>query len=65
MKLNSPALLTASSLFLAAFIHDQTSETTTADVAAPTTSDVEATIDPSLATIVHKFSYSVGITVAI
>jgi FKBP-type peptidyl-prolyl cis-trans isomerase FklB len=64
MKLNSLALLTASSLFLAACSNDQTSETTTAEVAAPTTSEVEATIDPALGSIDQKLSYIVGINLA-
>ncbi|MFT6344789.1 MAG: FKBP-type peptidyl-prolyl cis-trans isomerase FklB [Paraglaciecola sp.] len=66
MKLNSLALLTASSLFLAACSNDQTSEseTATTEVAAPTTSEVEATIDPALESIDQKLSYIVGINLA-
>ncbi len=66
MKLNSLALLTASSLFLAACSNDQTSEseTATTEVAAPTTSEVEATIDLALESIDQKLSYIVGINLA-
>jgi len=66
MKLNTLALLTASSLFLAACSNDQTSEseTATTEVAAPTTSEVEATIDPALESIDQKLSYIVGINLA-
>ena len=63
MKLNSLALLTASSLFLAACSNDQTSEseTATTEVAATTTSEVEATIDPALESMNKKHNYLISI----
>jgi FKBP-type peptidyl-prolyl cis-trans isomerase FklB len=63
MKLNSLALLTASSLFLAACGNDQTNETTT-EAAAPATTETEVKADPALGSIDQKLSYIVGTNLA-
>lgn len=67
MKLNSLALLTASTLFLAACGNDkpETPETKTAEVAEATT-DVatNAESDPALASLEQKLSYIVGTNLA-
>jgi FKBP-type peptidyl-prolyl cis-trans isomerase FklB len=64
MKLNSLALLTASSLFLAACGNDQTNETTTTEAAAPATTETEVKADPALGSIDQKLSYIVGTNLA-
>jgi FKBP-type peptidyl-prolyl cis-trans isomerase FklB len=69
MKLNSIALLTASSLFLAACSNDQT-ETKVTEAPEPTTdvakTDAAVSIetDPALASLEQKLSYIVGINLA-
>ena len=68
MKLNTLALLTASSLFLAACSNDEatTAETKTAEAAgAPLVStDVATQTDPALASLEQKLSYIVGTNLA-
>jgi len=63
MKLNTLALLTASSLFLAACGNDKTEtpETTTAEVPEATT---DGATDPALAGLEQKLSYIVGTNLA-
>ena len=61
MKLNSIALLTASSLFLAACGGDKASTETAAEKPAEAeTTAAEATADPALASLEQKLSYIVG-----
>ena len=63
MKLNTLALLTASSLFLAACGNDQKTETeTTVAEASETTTD--GATDPALASLEQKLSYIVGTNLA-
>jgi FKBP-type peptidyl-prolyl cis-trans isomerase FklB len=67
MKLNSLALLTASSLFLAACGNDQTAETTiaeTPETVAEATSPTAAEVNPALQSIDQKLSYIVGTNLA-
>jgi FKBP-type peptidyl-prolyl cis-trans isomerase FklB len=64
MKLKSLALLTASSLFLAACGNDKADDTVTKEVAAPATTEAEAKVDPALGNIDQKLSYIVGINLA-
>jgi FKBP-type peptidyl-prolyl cis-trans isomerase FklB len=67
MKLNSLALLTASSLFLAACGNDEATTAETKVAEAPeATADVAASvaIDPALASLEQKLSYIVGTNLA-
>jgi FKBP-type peptidyl-prolyl cis-trans isomerase len=67
MKLNSLALLAASSLFLAACGNDQKSETETpAKQASEATADASTSVaaDPALASLEQKLSYIVGTNLA-
>ncbi|MFT4810155.1 MAG: FKBP-type peptidyl-prolyl cis-trans isomerase [Paraglaciecola sp.] len=67
MKLNSLALLAASSLFLAACGNDQKSETETpVEQASEATTDVATSVatDPALASLEQKLSYIVGTNLA-
>lgn len=68
MKLHSLALLTASSLFLAACGNDQASTETKAAEAPKAATDVAVTptteVDPALATLEQKLSYIVGTNLA-
>lgn len=67
MKLNSLALLTASTLFLAACGNDQKAETTTAETpetVTESTSPTAAETNPALQSIDQKLSYIVGINLA-
>lgn len=67
MKLNAIALLTASSLFLAACGNDQAATTETPSAGSPesTVDVVEKTVtDPALASLEQKLSYIVGTNLA-
>ncbi|MDU0353070.1 FKBP-type peptidyl-prolyl cis-trans isomerase [Paraglaciecola aquimarina] len=65
MKLKSLALLTASSLFLAACGGDKTTTEAGADKAAETTATAaDAASDPALASLEQKLSYIVGTNLA-
>jgi FKBP-type peptidyl-prolyl cis-trans isomerase FklB len=68
MKLNTLALLTASSLFLAACGNDQAATETKAAEAPEAATDVAATnavqLDPALASLEQKLSYIVGTNIA-
>jgi FKBP-type peptidyl-prolyl cis-trans isomerase FklB len=64
MKLKTLALLTASSLFIAACSNDQTNETETAAVEVASPSATEEQTDPALESIDQKLSYIVGINLA-
>jgi FKBP-type peptidyl-prolyl cis-trans isomerase FklB len=66
MKLNSLALLTASSLFLAACGNDQTTETTAPEAMteAEATSPAAVAANPALQSLDQKLSYIVGINLA-
>ena len=66
MKLNTLALLTASSLFLAACSNDEatTTETKVAEAEAPVATDVATQTDPALASLEQKLSYIVGTNLA-
>lgn len=63
MKLNSFALLTASSLFLAACGNDQTTKTETKEAATEVAAATDAA-DPALASLEQKLSYIVGTNLA-
>lgn len=63
MKLNAFALLTASSLFLAACGNDQTTKTETTEKAAEVAANTDAA-DPALASLEQKLSYIVGTNLA-
>jgi FKBP-type peptidyl-prolyl cis-trans isomerase FklB len=66
MKLNSLALLTASSLFLAACGNDKTTETTAPEAMteAEATSPAAVAANPALQSLDQKLSYIVGINLA-
>ena len=68
MKLNSLALLTASSLFLAACGNDQATTETNAAETPEATTDLAASVatetDPALASLEQKLSYIVGTNLA-
>ncbi len=64
MKLNTLALLTASSLFLAACSNDETTTTETEVAEAPVVTDVATQTDPALASLEQKLSYIVGTNLA-
>jgi FKBP-type peptidyl-prolyl cis-trans isomerase FklB len=60
MKLNSIALLTASTLFLAACGNDKTTETAKTETAPETATTTTTEADPALASLEQKLSYIVG-----
>jgi FKBP-type peptidyl-prolyl cis-trans isomerase len=64
MKLNTLALLTASSLFLAACSNDEATTTETKVAEAPVVTDVATQTDPALASLEQKLSYIVGTNLA-
>jgi len=66
MKLNSLALLTASSLFLAACGNDkaETTETKTPEATTDVATSVAAEMDPALVSLEQKLSYIVGTNLA-
>jgi FKBP-type peptidyl-prolyl cis-trans isomerase FklB len=64
MKLNSFALLTASSLFLAACGNDQTTKTENTDPATEVAAATDSAADPALAGLEQKLSYIVGTNLA-